>query len=557
MKRILFSLLACLLAISLVGCGTYNPAVKPPKDNPQTPEDGTTPPDESPPTEAGETFTVSLEYKGEPYRPQNAQIFANWSNGFTTPTTAQFDAAGKATATLDGDYKVTLSGLPDDMTYNPNIYTVSNTQRDVTIELHQIRKTSGAGDKLYNCIKLSNVNFIYRTTLKRKSSVVYYEFVPPSNGVYSIESWVETNNLINPIVTVYKGTAAKFVDKVVDDGGISDIYTKNFRHEFYIADEEIGNTFTFAIKADSKTDVFPTYVDFVLRYEGEHHLTHIDSNMMVPDDLYEEIAEAIDALIPLSLSQLKALPAADGFADAHMLDISKRLNTLATWQKGDIHDTMTLHGFLSDKTAAGEYFPRFLESHLAALWAGDGLWTDPERYEKGFSVFDGDMYRYCEATGFYHLYDEATYADSSYGYGYGPILYAKITQNTRFSNAFNGIEYAGNKALTVNEGTQNYKLFIEGYQNICDTLLALGYGGTDFGCPETLYHMFGYADFANHDGAVPVTPEIKNFLQSFSCSQRYFMDGEGWVETHPNYSIDAQEDDQWLFACGYYAPIEP
>ena len=53
--------------------------------------------------------------------------------------------------------------------------------------------------------------------------------------------------------------------------------------------------------------------------------------------------------------------------------------------------------------------------------------------------------------------------------------------------------------------------------------------------------------------AVPnLTPELKDFLQEYSISQLLFRDGNGWVEENPNIKVDAMEDDQWLFACGYY-----
>ena len=59
----------------------------------------------------------------------------------------------------------------------------------------------------------------------------------------------------------------------------------------------------------------------------------------------------------------------------------------------------------------------------------------------------------------------------------------------------------------------------------------------------------GYASYCNSDGVYKVTEELKEFLQKFSISQLYFRDGDGWVE---GYNVYAEEDDQWLFACGYY-----
>ena len=57
--------------------------------------------------------------------------------------------------------------------------------------------------------------------------------------------------------------------------------------------------------------------------------------------------------------------------------------------------------------------------------------------------------------------------------------------------------------------------------------------------------MTSYAELCNSDGVAPVTAELVEFLQGFAITQRYFADGEGWVESNT-------EDSQWLFACGYY-----
>ena len=52
-----------------------------------------------------------------------------------------------------------------------------------------------------------------------------------------------------------------------------------------------------------------------------------------------------------------------------------------------------------------------------------------------------------------------------------------------------------------------------------------------------------------------MTAELKDFLQKYSISQLLFRDGQGFVETHETIKVFATEDDQWLFACGYYKPI--
>ena len=65
-----------------------------------------------------------------------------------------------------------------------------------------------------------------------------------------------------------------------------------------------------------------------------------------------------------------------------------------------------------------------------------------------------------------------------------------------------------------------------------------------------------YAKVVNSDGRCLLTEEMRWFLQELAESKAYFNDGYGWVEKYSvevcGYSVSALEDDQWLFACGYY-----
>lgn len=54
----------------------------------------------------------------------------------------------------------------------------------------------------------------------------------------------------------------------------------------------------------------------------------------------------------------------------------------------------------------------------------------------------------------------------------------------------------------------------------------------------------------NSDGVYPVTQELKEFLQIHSIAMGYFRDGKGVAETG---GFNSGEDDQWLWACGYYS----
>lgn len=62
----------------------------------------------------------------------------------------------------------------------------------------------------------------------------------------------------------------------------------------------------------------------------------------------------------------------------------------------------------------------------------------------------------------------------------------------------------------------------------------------------------GYGAHCNSDGAYPVNAELKQFLQDFSVSQRYFNDGKGFAEDTRGAAYNSDEDSQWLFACGLY-----
>ncbi len=64
----------------------------------------------------------------------------------------------------------------------------------------------------------------------------------------------------------------------------------------------------------------------------------------------------------------------------------------------------------------------------------------------------------------------------------------------------------------------------------------------------------GYAHYSrlNPDGAYPVNAELKQFLQDFAISQRYFNDGKGFAEDLNGAAYNSDENSQWLFACGIY-----
>ncbi len=599
MKKYFRNILALMLlcALMLSGCGEFVPADGPGDDTGAEQPGDNTP--VSPPSsdlkDDPNAFTVAIRLEGRLFR-ETEGVIAQWSDGFSFYT-ADFASDGYARiAGLDGDYDVTLKGLPDGFLYNPNMYVATNDDRHIIIDIYSPEIALGDGKSLYKCIGISELG-VYRTKIEKDSQIVYYEFRPTKSGTYSVESWMSTaEGNYNPKIDVYTGSiAAKYFAYTLDDGGYSEGYTRNFKHIVEIADEEIGHAFTFAVHCDSRNGVYPANLDFAVQLNGSFSLDHADKELIIPN-------------LPL-------------------VDTPDYDPGLYTWKWAETET----------KGVEGRYQ---YDGSMFKLWAtedgGDGF----------YHVYDETLYRgYTDPNG-------KVYAD-----GYGPILYAKISSPHRFTaEAFTQIEAAGNSALTVN-GNLNHKLFIEGFatlivdpfkdnpnspnathgsyfclrecpcrinkscpgvcgescmdclegcRNLPDEVIEKmiitdddyycepscpcyadhmsSEGGEDFctegwcwECLDSCYQkptgevegftwtndvndklilvaneLMGLARYSNSDGVYGVTEQVKEFLQGFSITQRYFADGQGWVETHPQYKVDAKEADQWLFACGYY-----
>ena len=536
-KRIIAFLLVLSTLLSFVACGEYNPPIDNGDDNSViTPPDnngGNTDNTDDQPTDS--EFTVTVMLNGEVFVPTvdpdaEDALKVRWGDGksvYTTPLGKDGKASVKG---LDGDYSVTLLNIPDGYTYDPNIYTATNDSPNVVIDLLTITPTKGNGNGLYNAIRLSKTG-VYRATIKKAGAVVYYEFVPKAAGVYTVESLMDVSaDMYNPMADVYIGSSAwKQFSYTLDDGGVASSYTKNFKHTIKIDASGIGQCYTFAIKVSGKDAVYPTYVDFAIIYQSDYVADRINAELQYPE------------FIPNYLTK------------SGTLDIVK-YNAWYDDYVNYLYDDMDKFGY------------QYTEA-----------WVSID----GKKVYDQNYYKLNPDDGYYHVYNEVIYAE--YG-GWGPILYANITIPTSvIAMSFNGIEYAGNKALTLSSGTENYKLFIEGYDEL---VLTHGDVGPFFcesdcpcyktnrgacteesnctrcndGCrhiPAKYKYQKGYADIAVN-GRCPVTEELKEFLQKYSVSQKLFSDGNGFAEVYidqfgvEHRMYDAYEDSQWLFACGYY-----
>lgn len=568
MKKWLAAGILLAILAGACACGQYQSAVDSP-ENATTDEIVTEPPaSESEQVEAG--YTVTLTHNGKVFSAADG-VVAHWTDGYSYHT-ASFAGGVAATDYLDGDFRVTLSGLPEEYTYNPNIYTATATERDVEIELHRVEVPRGAGSDEYHCIQLRKTNY-YRAQFSRAGQQIFFEFIPTSAGTYVLESLVDTAaQEFNPVLMVYVGSSQfKLFDHEQDGGGAENGYTKNFRYEMRVDDDEIGSVFTFAIRLDAKSDEFPQFVDFALQLDTTYDRQDTVAVMQVPAEMYALTFGHIHDLCGLSSAQFAAAVGMDEQSATAVLEALRTMK-FSTDEAYFAQSIQNLYAVMRENRYSA------VAAYLRSIYDASGRYVGAESVQNGRNVFDGDRYALNPETGVYHVYDEEAYAASG---GFGPMLYADVTVACRFLDLpFPQIEYVGNKALTVASGTKNYKQFIEGFDALivdppsldlgpyyCVTLCPCSTQGRCAGaclvtCPychadcrrvsDLQIKGLGYADMTNSDGRFPVTPELKQFLQEYSISQLLFRDGNGWVEENPNIKVDAMEDDQWLFACGYY-----
>ena len=508
MKKMICAFMALLLMISLTGCGEYHQGVQ-----------GTRPSENKPsgPVNVNDkdVYSVTLMKDGQPYRP-DMEIYAQWTDGYSYYT-AKFDENGVAAVTgLDGDYTVTLSAVPVGYTYNTNGYQVSNDNRQIVVEVYRIYYGEGEGTGLYYpLIKSMSYYGVYEITINGPEDVVYCRFLPTEKGIFNIESWVNVaEDNINPKMDRYQGTLANvWYEETIEDGGSESKtgFTKNFQYTYTISAEEVGNQFTFGVRAVAKDGQYPVTVQVVIERLGDP-----------PAKYFREYA------VPKEV--IRYAPKGQG----------------------------------------------------AFVWAENGGTMFDQRMYKLWPVAEG-------GDGYYHLYDEVQYAATN---GYGPTLYAKISQASRYEAALNVVEYmgTGNNYLTVqtNANTyKSYKHFIEGYKPLAEVRItdaqsgdigsyycsgrctchgeaAIGmYTACKEGCstcsdlcrqiPAALYGAPGYSDGCNSDGCYPVTEELKELLQEFAINRTFFVDGNGVVENDDVNPMDSDEESQWLAFCGFYA----
>ena len=597
MKKILALLLACMTLFTFAACEglQYQPS-----NQGQTGGFGQTGGDSTGGDSTGgdsgggdsevqQTYTVKLTYGGAPYDDTEG-VKAQWSNGYDYHT-ADF-VNGVATMTgLSEDYSVTLLGLDEDYSYNPGDFVNKATRftPDLQIPIYRLTKArGGTGNNEYDCKTCRDVG-VFRTVLNSHGQKVFYEFEPKENGVYTISSWVNVEEgLVNPKIYVYNGSSVyKIYAYTLDEGGVSKGFTRNFVYSFNVDQSNVGGVWTFAIGADHRQGIKHDYagdpieVDFAVMRDGGFVRDSYKAPWMLPNGIYAEFANTLRHLQTLTKAEFDAEGDKYGFYES----MEQEYEAVLALTEDDLKDADSLHYALNvtiryadttinafgkevkdDDCAVYKYLMQKLyEKWTSYQGSGTLLGAETDYTPVGGTTsvlaFRGENYQVSPVTGVYHCYDVEKYANDPYGFGagYGPVLFGKISVATRFfDETFVTVEQRGNKALTVSNGTENYKLFIEGFAHIQAMANSdigggqlQGYPG-DFD-PDKYYGFLGYNDFVNSDGLTPVTPELKEFFQKYSVNQRLFNDGNGVAEEWANPKVDALEEDQWLFACCYYS----
>ena len=559
------------------------------------------------PEQTGLEYTVTLDYNGEIFTDTEG-MQAQWTNGYQFYHADFVDGVAKANLTAD-DYSVTILGMDEKYSYDPCalLHKATSFTPNVTVPMCRIVRARGDGSAASDYKRCTSTG-VYRAEFSAAGQKIFYQFEPEKNGTYYIQSWVDVGKgLVNPKLHIYYSNAGGFVQYgfSVDEGYESKGFTRNFYYELQWDETNVGGALLFAISADHRNGDLHDYenepisVDFCIDREKEYERPTYEAKWMVPETFYgrfetelkrlqgftlekyleetadymkqrgygdmrDEFAAEYEALLALGKDPLN--PEVDDFKDGASLNyaIETKIRDADTEYTDDgepiYDDDCCLKAYLKEKIQ--QWFDGL--KNEGKLVGAESKYI-PEGQTTSILALRGVNYEYNSKTGVYHKYSTTLYADDPYGYGagFGPVLYGQITSPTTYiPMALSSIEYAGNKALTlVNEKDisirYNYKAFIEGYAKINEManspIDASGQlQGMPFGYPKELIGVLGFADFVNADGLVPVTPELKQFFQDFSVSQRLFNDGNGVAEMATP-RVDSLEKDQWLFACCFYA----
>lgn len=258
-KKYLMLLPLMVFGLSLVACNKDKPADEPGNVDPKPNE----PVNPNPPVEEDIYYSAKVLYpNGDPVTNTKVQ----WCTGNSCKSPVAVDSAGVAKYKLedvDGGYYLHIAegAIPTGYTYNPNIYTSDEGNRDIEIKLLKLETASGDGEKE----KPYQLGVgAYSVRIESKGKFPYFVFTAPEAGTYEIESLAMdklATVIVDPIYLPYDDSSFSNRGLPVSTGGTG----KNFKTSFTV---EKDGTVAFGISFNSSKDLFnkdvPAEFDIVI-----------------------------------------------------------------------------------------------------------------------------------------------------------------------------------------------------------------------------------------------------------------------------------------------------
>ena len=201
-------------------------------------------------------YTAAVAYPNGSHYDQDG-LYVLWCTSKNCLMPVEVDKnTGVATANYkDNNYYVHLDALPEEYTYDPNIYNVTPVEKHCNIQLHDryvaTLENNESNNSSRNRYMLTENNF-YKVETKTNVEEVFFGFRPTELGVYTIESFtqaIQNPSNENPLINYYGSDP----DIVPDTPIRSDDNSKdgvNFKLEINVTDAE-SSLFTFGIKSTS------------------------------------------------------------------------------------------------------------------------------------------------------------------------------------------------------------------------------------------------------------------------------------------------------------------
>ena len=255
-NKILFILLFLTFSLLLTSCvkeGTKTPELTP------TPIVPTEPTEEKTPTEnpVDDRYSVKVVYPDN--TPVTSGVTVQWCEGEMCFLPQSVNNDGVAYIELeDGEYYIHLNNVPSGYTYNPNAYTTSADNKNITIPLYALSTITGEGTKVTPYVVTTgtyNVSF----DAAKITGAKYFSFTPTEAGTYTIESFC-MDKLALSVIDPYIGFSGTDINSAPDTTGNDIKDTVNFSRSF---EAEANTTYYFIIMISSVSDnKFPCSVEF-------------------------------------------------------------------------------------------------------------------------------------------------------------------------------------------------------------------------------------------------------------------------------------------------------